>query len=174
MGKGVNLFGGGVRGSSPRTSRVDDQRAVRLTHHMDRAERKAAVYDTPKWRALRTLVRELGFGACVKCGLTGRHVALDHIIPISIAPHRAYDVTNVQFLCVEHHRQKTDSIDAPGGNPSLYRYDRQHDADMRSDKQKRWADEIKASGYAKKIIGDDHINDRNKNKNKFDGIVISC
>jgi len=32
---------------------------------------------------------------------------VDHIVPIAEAPHRRYDVTNIQSLCREHHRQKT-------------------------------------------------------------------
>lgn len=42
---------------------------------------------------------------CVECGNNQRLTA-HHIIPVSIAPEKAYDEVNLQTLCAECHRKK--------------------------------------------------------------------
>ena len=47
---------------------------------------------------------------CVLCyakGITRIAEAVDHIIKLTLAPHRKYDLSNLQALCRECHRVKT-------------------------------------------------------------------
>lgn len=43
---------------------------------------------------------------CISCGSAYR-LAMDHIIPIAIAPHLAYEKSNLQILCRPCHLDKT-------------------------------------------------------------------
>ena len=133
------------------TSRGSALPVVRTSMHMNQEERGKAVYWTQKWRALRKAVFSVT-RTCQRCGIA-RAKVLDHIIPISIAPHRAFDPSNVQPLCPACHSWKTKEIDAPGGLPTLYRYERQAEADVRSPELKRWADGFISSGLAAEVVG---------------------
>ena len=145
-------------------------RKPRVTEHMDRATRLSKVYSTAKWRKLREQVRQAGFKSCVACSRPSQ--VLDHIKPVSIAPSRVFDPRNVQPMCRACHRVKTDRIDAPNGNPSRYRHDLAHEADMRPEALRRWADEYVAGGAAAKLIGEFALD--SPKLNRFTGWEPSC
>jgi 5-methylcytosine-specific restriction endonuclease McrA len=63
----------------------------------------------PEWRTLRALHLR-GEPMCRRCAQLGRETAaamVDHIQPVSIAPERRLDPTNLQSLCWPHHNEKT-------------------------------------------------------------------
>jgi 5-methylcytosine-specific restriction endonuclease McrA len=45
--------------------------------------------------------------ACAFRGVTRRAHAVDHVIPVRVAPHRRLDPTNLQSLCRSCHERKT-------------------------------------------------------------------
>jgi 5-methylcytosine-specific restriction protein A len=64
------------------------------------------VYYTSRWARLRWMaLRRDGF-ACVQCGARA-DLECDHIISIRKAPERAYDLANLQTLCITCHTEKT-------------------------------------------------------------------
>ncbi|MCC3244214.1 HNH endonuclease [Methylocystis sp. WRRC1] len=64
------------------------------------------VYYTSRWARLRWIaLRRDGF-QCVKCGARA-NLECDHIAPIRKAPERAFDLANLQTLCVSCHTAKT-------------------------------------------------------------------
>jgi len=67
----------------------------------------AAVYRSPRWKRVRFLVKRRDGWRCVKCGATGVRLEVDHIRPIRDAPELAYDMGNLQSLCVPCHSRKT-------------------------------------------------------------------
>ena len=81
---------------------------------------------------------------------------LDHIIPITqpMGMRQAFSANNVQGLTRACHGTKTERIDAPGTQPQRYRYDRQHEADMRPPMIKEWARIFIASGQQIERVGD--------------------
>lgn len=65
-----------------------------------------AVLKTRRWQALRMeALRRDGF-ACVQCGARSR-LEVDHIESVRTKPERAFDLSNLQTLCVRHHSAKT-------------------------------------------------------------------
>lgn len=70
------------------------------------ARHSAYITGTKRWKRLRyEALRRDGF-ACVQCGARGR-LEVDHREPVRDAPDRAYDLTNLQVLCVSCHARKT-------------------------------------------------------------------
>lgn len=64
------------------------------------------VYHTRHWARLRRLaLRRDGF-ACVQCGARS-NLECDHKVSIRKAPDRAFDLTNLQTLCITCHTKKT-------------------------------------------------------------------
>jgi len=57
---------------------------------------------------------------CVDCGRVayGREMHADHVVPVSVAPERRYDVQNGAARCVSCHSRKTNSErrDGVGGS----------------------------------------------------------
>ena len=53
------------------------------------------------------LLERDGF-ACRCCGARGVRLEIDHIEPVSRAPDRKWDASNMQALCVPCHVKKTD------------------------------------------------------------------
>lgn len=74
--------------------------AVRYDRH------SAAVLRSPRWKGVRLSAKRRDGFACVQCGARGR-LEVDHVIPVRDAPDRAYDLTNLQTLCVACHSRKT-------------------------------------------------------------------
>lgn len=66
----------------------------------------AAIIRTARWKALRLEVLRRDDWRCVLCDAKGR-LEVDHIIPVRLAPERAYDLTNLQALCTACHSRKT-------------------------------------------------------------------
>lgn len=66
----------------------------------------AKVTRSRRWPALRlAALRRDGFN-CRECGARGR-LEVDHIEPVRAAPERAFDLSNLQSLCVRCHGAKT-------------------------------------------------------------------
>jgi 5-methylcytosine-specific restriction protein A len=66
----------------------------------------AKIYYTSRWARVRWMaLRRDGF-ACVKCGARA-DLECDHIVSIRKAPERAYDLSNLQVLCITCHTEKT-------------------------------------------------------------------
>lgn len=66
----------------------------------------AAIYRTPQWQALRFKAKRRDGWKCVKCGTAGR-LEVDHVKPIRTHPELAYELDNLQSLCVPCHSRKT-------------------------------------------------------------------
>ncbi|AQL56425.1 HNH endonuclease [Abyssicoccus albus] len=79
-----------------------------IRNREDREYRK--IYQSGRWKKLRhqALVRD-GF-MCQKCldiGIYNRAEVVDHIIELKDDISRAFDMDNLQSLCVKHHNEKT-------------------------------------------------------------------
>lgn len=59
-----------------------------------------------RWPALRLATKRRDNFQCVKCGGAGR-LEVDHIKPVRDAPELAFDLDNLQTLCVRCHSAKT-------------------------------------------------------------------
>jgi 5-methylcytosine-specific restriction enzyme A len=66
----------------------------------------ASIYKTPRWKALRFQAKRRDGFKCVLCGATGR-LNVDHIKPLRTHPELAFDLANLQTLCVPCHSAKT-------------------------------------------------------------------
>lgn len=66
----------------------------------------ASIYRTPQWKALRFMARRRDGFACIQCGAKGR-LEVDHIKPIRTHPELAFDLGNLQCLCIACHARKT-------------------------------------------------------------------
>jgi len=123
---------------------------------MDTETRLRLVYNDKRWRKLRKIVLS-HFPNCVCC--TAKAQVLDHIYPIQqhALPKgglgHAFDARNVQGLCRLHHDVKTNRIDAPLGRVAKYRYDLSHEADMRPQAMKDWANWFHDSGEQLQKVG---------------------
>lgn len=67
----------------------------------------AAVYRSKRWKSVRFLTKRRDGWKCVKCGASGVRLEVDHIKAIRDAPDLAYDMDNLQTLCVPCHSRKT-------------------------------------------------------------------
>lgn len=65
----------------------------------------SAIYGTARWKAVRQAARRRDGWACVQCGARGR-VEVDHVTPLRDGG-AAFDLGNVQCLCVPCHSRKT-------------------------------------------------------------------
>jgi 5-methylcytosine-specific restriction endonuclease McrA len=66
------------------------------------SRKKHSFYDTAEWKQLRYSALAASDGRCQCCGASaaeGAQLRVDHIQPISQAPHRKADPTNLQVLC---------------------------------------------------------------------------
>lgn len=70
------------------------------------ARHGASIYKTPRWKSLRFLAKRRDGFKCVRCGGTDR-VQVDHIKPLRTHPELAFDLANLQTLCIRHHAEKT-------------------------------------------------------------------
>lgn len=66
----------------------------------------AAIYRSPRWKAARLLAKRRDGFKCVSCRAVG-DLEVDHIQPIRSHPDLAYELTNLQTLCVPCHSRKT-------------------------------------------------------------------
>lgn len=65
-----------------------------------------SIYKTRRWAAVRKAAKRRDGWKCVECGARGR-LEVDHVKPIRDRPDLAYDLNNVQVLCVPCHARKT-------------------------------------------------------------------
>jgi 5-methylcytosine-specific restriction endonuclease McrA len=127
-----------IRSPSGRAMVTPKGRTPQVKAHLDPAQRQAMVYATPQWRSLRAAFRKAGWTTCVCCRVTASAL-LDHVVPVQQRPSHAFDPENLQPLCKICHSRKTMSIDAPQGDPSRYRAEKAHLADMRPVALQEWA-----------------------------------
>lgn len=73
---------------------------------MRRATGAAAIYRSSRWKAVRLQVKRRDGWKCVECGERSR-IEVDHIKPIRDAPELAFEITNLQCLCIRCHARKT-------------------------------------------------------------------
>ncbi len=70
---------------------------------------KQQVYHTQDWKDLRK--EALQIQPLCECCLAENRVneatQVDHIVPISVAPEKAFDIDNLWPLCASHHAKKT-------------------------------------------------------------------
>ena len=64
------------------------------------------VYRKAIWRQLRGVAMARDAYTCRICGAF-HGLQIDHIIPVQEAPHRVYDLNNLQTLCIRCHSRKT-------------------------------------------------------------------
>lgn len=74
----------------------------------DYQRHSAAIIRDKRWPALRLAAKRRDGFKCVRCGSRGR-LEVDHIKPVREAPDLAFDLTNLQTLCVRCHSRKTKS-----------------------------------------------------------------
>ncbi|WP_238473959.1 HNH endonuclease [Altericroceibacterium spongiae] len=67
----------------------------------------AAVYRSVRWKAIRHAAKRRDGFACVACGARGARLDVDHIKPIRTHPELAFDLGNLQTLCISCHSAKT-------------------------------------------------------------------
>lgn len=65
-----------------------------------------ALYSTPRWKSVRFLAKRRDGFKCVLCGAVGR-LEVDHKKPLRDHPELAFDLSNLQTLCVSCHARKT-------------------------------------------------------------------
>ena len=66
----------------------------------------AAVLRSQRWKGVRYQAKRHDGWQCVQCGAKGR-LEVDHIQPVRSHPERAFDLSNLQTLCVSCHARKT-------------------------------------------------------------------
>lgn len=66
----------------------------------------AAVQRSRRWPALRLAAKRRDGFRCVECGARAA-LEVDHIEPVRRAPERAFDLSNLQTLCIRCHSRKT-------------------------------------------------------------------
>lgn len=76
-----------------------------MTRENERAG--AAVYRSKRWKALRHEAKRRDGWACVACGARRARLDVDHIKPIRTHPELAFDLGNLQTLCIRCHSEKT-------------------------------------------------------------------
>ena len=62
-----------------------------------------------RWHAMRMAALERDGFRCRCCGARGVRLEVDHIQPVSRAPERAWEASNLQALCTPCHLAKTDA-----------------------------------------------------------------
>ncbi len=67
----------------------------------------AHIYKTQRWKALRQAAKRRDGWACVHCGVSGKRLDVDHIRAIRTHPELAFDLSNLQTLCITCHSEKT-------------------------------------------------------------------
>lgn len=65
-----------------------------------------AVIGSKRWPALRMQAKRRDGFCCVQCGARCR-LEVDHVKPVRTHPQLAFDLTNLQTLCVSCHSRKT-------------------------------------------------------------------
>lgn len=76
----------------------------------------ASIYRTERWKAVRHEAKRRDGWKCVQCGARGR-LEVDHKIPVRINRELAFDLTNLQTLCIPCHSRKT-RIEVGMGEPN--------------------------------------------------------
>jgi 5-methylcytosine-specific restriction protein A len=66
----------------------------------------APVIRSPRWPALRLQAKRRDGWRCVECGGVGR-LEVDHVLPVRSHPAVAFELSNLQTLCVSCHTRKT-------------------------------------------------------------------
>lgn len=66
----------------------------------------AAVIRSPRWKSVRLAVKRRDGWKCIQCGCAGR-LEVDHVKPVRTNPELAFEMSNLQTLCVSCHSRKT-------------------------------------------------------------------
>ena len=144
----------GVGPGQHRTTTTIATRRTASPGNLSQQDKLDLVYFDCRWRRLRNIYKE-AWPLCV-CGCNRPMKILDHIIPITqpMGMRQAFSANNVQGLTRACHGTKTERIDAPGTQPQRYRYDLQHEADMRPTMIREWAAMFISSGQQAELVGD--------------------
>lgn len=86
-----------------------------------------SIYSSPRWKSVRFLAKKRDGFRCVECGASGR-LEVDHRKPLRSAPELAFDLENLQTLCIACHARKTR---------------REVGLDVQSPDRKAWSDLLK-------------------------------
>src|SRR4051794_39139002 len=78
------------------------------TAGMAQAKPRTDVRNTRKWQELRKRIIARD-GQCAVCG-SEEQLEVDHIIPYSVSPELGLDPDNLQVLCRQHNRDKSDRV----------------------------------------------------------------
>jgi 5-methylcytosine-specific restriction protein A len=102
---------GKVRCVRHEAERRASQREPRVRARADEPELQTwKIYNSGRWKLLRSLFRA-SHPLCAACLAEGKGPVpadeVDHVIPITQAPDRIWDLSNLQSLCSSHHSQKT-------------------------------------------------------------------
>jgi 5-methylcytosine-specific restriction endonuclease McrA len=79
---------------------------VGLKRRQDYASHSRKVIRSKRWHAIRIQALRRDGWKCVQCKATGR-LEVDHIKPVRDEPDLAFDLANLQSLCVRCHSRKT-------------------------------------------------------------------
>ena len=94
-------------------TRIPLHRPARITSRPREDRPSAAVrgYCDNAHKAWRQAVLNRCHWQCVDCGRVayGRDMHADHVVPVSVAPDRRYDVENGAARCASCHSRKTNS-----------------------------------------------------------------
>jgi 5-methylcytosine-specific restriction protein A len=91
---------------------------LRSRRHADREYNRARrdpavarIHGSARWQAVRAQVLrdEPVCRECARLGLTELATQVDHVVPLAVAPERAFDPTNCQPLCSACHARKSAS-----------------------------------------------------------------
>lgn len=80
------------------------------------------MYDSAAWRGpggLRERALQRDGYQCAKCGRVSADMAVDHIVPIRDAPHKAHDLDNLQSLCSPCHGARKQREEAHGYDDAI-------------------------------------------------------
>lgn len=61
---------------------------------------------TPEWELLRKAAARQANGYCQAPNCKQRGIQVHHVVPVAFSPERTFDLTNVQWLCVECHKKE--------------------------------------------------------------------
>lgn len=76
-----------------------------------RSKDRAKIYNSKKWKVVRekAIIRDnMMCQECLRNGIHTQGKEVDHIIELSDRPDLAYDLDNLEYLCVPCHRKKTE------------------------------------------------------------------
>ncbi len=79
---------------------------IGISRRDDYKRHSARARKSPRWAAVRFEAKRRDGFRCVSCG-TSMRLEVDHKIPVRDAPELAYELSNLQTLCLPCHSRKT-------------------------------------------------------------------